>query len=206
MIDKERILNGSEVLFLERGIKSITMDDIARHMGISKKTIYQHFRDKNELVTALVKKRLADDEAMLCAIISDAGNMIDEMVELTRCTGEIFSRVNPIVLHDLQKYHHEGWTLYLQFKTGFLVNIIEKLLKKGIDQGYVRPEINARIIAIMRVNQIELGFNASVYPHSDFNLWDVQLQLLTHFNYGVCSIKGIAILNAADRAATVEGL
>ncbi|HEX8024265.1 TetR/AcrR family transcriptional regulator [Mucilaginibacter sp.] len=206
MIDKERILNGSEVLFLERGIKSITMDDIARHLGISKKTIYQHFRDKNELVTALVSKRLADDEAMLCAIISDAGNMIDEMVELTRCTGEIFSRVNPVVLNDLQKYHHEGWALYLQFKTGFLVNIIEKLLKKGIDQGYVRAEIDARIIAIMRVNQIELGFNASIYPHAEFNLWDVQLQLLNHFNYGVCTLKGIAVLNTADRAATVEGL
>ena len=206
MIDKERILNGSEVLFLERGIKSITMDDIARHMGISKKTIYQHFRDKNELVTTLVMKRLADDEAMLCAIISDAGNMIDEMVELTRCTGEIFSRVNPVVLHDLQKYHHEGWTLYLQFKTGFLVNIIEKLLKKGIDQGYVRLEIDARIIAIMRVNQIELGFNSSVYPHSEFNLWDVQLQLLNHFNYGVCTLKGIAVLNTADRVATGDWL
>lgn len=198
MIDKERVLTGSEELFLEAGIKSITMDDIARHLGISKKTIYQHFRDKNDLVTALVTKRLADDEAMLCAIISDAGNMMDEMVELTKCTGEIFSRVNPAVLFDLQKYHHEGWTLYLKFKTGFMVNIIEKLLKKGIDQGYIRPEIDARIIAIMRVNQIELGFNASIYPHAEFNLWDVQLQLLNHFNYGVCTIKGITVLNNAD--------
>jgi len=198
MVDKERILSGCEQLFLEAGIKSITMDDIARHLGISKKTIYQHFRDKNELVTTLVKQRLADDEAMLCAIISDTGNVMDEMVELTRCTGEIFSRVNPAVLFDLQKYHHEGWGLYLQFKTGFLVNIIEKLLKKGINQGYIRPEIDARIIAMMRVNQIELGFNASVYPHAEFNLWDVQLQLLNHFNYGVCTIKGITVLNNAD--------
>ncbi|MFC0514296.1 TetR/AcrR family transcriptional regulator [Mucilaginibacter angelicae] len=197
MIDKDRLLTGTEELFLEAGIKSITMDDIARHLGISKKTIYQHFRDKNELVTALVKKRLADDEAMLCAIISDAGNMIDEMMELTRCTGEIFSRMNPAVMYDLQKYHYEGWGLYLKFKTGFLVNIIEKLLKKGIAQGYIRPEIDARIIAIMRVNQIELGFNSSVYPHTGFNLWDVQLQLLNHFNYGVCTIKGITVLNNA---------
>ncbi|UOE52069.1 TetR/AcrR family transcriptional regulator [Mucilaginibacter sp. SMC90] len=198
MIDKERILTGSEELFLEAGIKSITMDDIARHLGISKKTIYQHFKDKNDLVTALVSKRLADDEANLCSIISNEGNMIDEMVELTKCTGDIFSRINPAVLFDLQKYHHEGWLLYLRFKTGFLVNIIEKLLKKGIEQGYIRPEIDARVIAIMRVNQIELGFNAAIYPHAEFNLWDVQLQLLNHFNYGVCSIKGITVLNNAN--------
>ncbi|WP_432327298.1 TetR/AcrR family transcriptional regulator [Mucilaginibacter sp. P25] len=141
MIEKERVLNGSEALFLEAGIKSITMDDIARHLGISKKTIYQHFRDKNELVTALVKKRLADDEAMLCSIISDTGNMMDEMVELTKCTGEIFSRVNPAVLFDLQKYHHEGWMLYLKFKTGFMVNIIEKLLKKVSIKGMSVPKL-----------------------------------------------------------------
>jgi hypothetical protein len=197
MIDKDRLLTGTEEFFLYACIKRFTLDDSARHLVNKKKTKQQLFRDKNELVTALVKKRLADDEAMLCAIISDTGSMIDEMVELTKCTGEIFSRINPVVLHDLQKYHHEGWGLYLKFKTGFLVNIIEKLLKKGIGQGYIRPEIDARIIAIMRVNQIELGFNASVYPHTGFNLWDVQLQLLNHFNYGVCTIKGITVLNSA---------
>ena len=66
----ERIIEGGEELFLQAGIKSVTMDDIARHLGMSKKTIYQFFKDKNELVIALVKKRLQSDEEQMNAIIS----------------------------------------------------------------------------------------------------------------------------------------
>jgi AcrR family transcriptional regulator len=58
MSQEERIIKGALDLFLQAGIKSVTMDDIARHLGMSKKTIYQFFGDKNELVVALVKDRL----------------------------------------------------------------------------------------------------------------------------------------------------
>jgi AcrR family transcriptional regulator len=58
----ERIIQGGEELFLQAGIKSVTMDDIAKHLGMSKKTIYHFFSDKNELVIALVKKKLQEDE------------------------------------------------------------------------------------------------------------------------------------------------
>ena len=61
MSQTERIVTGSEELFLKAGIKSVTMDDIAAHLGMSKKTIYQFFKDKNELVIALVKKKLKED-------------------------------------------------------------------------------------------------------------------------------------------------
>jgi AcrR family transcriptional regulator len=63
----DRIIEGGEELFLTAGIKSVTMDDIAKHLGMSKKTIYQFFKDKNELVIALVKKKLQQDEDQMCA-------------------------------------------------------------------------------------------------------------------------------------------
>ena len=63
----ERILQGGEELFLQAGIKSVTMDEIARHLGMSKKTIYQFFKDKNELVIALVKRKLKEDEEQMAA-------------------------------------------------------------------------------------------------------------------------------------------
>ncbi|MDB5145664.1 MAG: hypothetical protein JWQ66_4377, partial [Mucilaginibacter sp.] len=109
MSQTERIISGGEELFLKAGIKSVTMDDIAKHLGMSKKTIYQFFKDKNELVFALVRKKLQDDEDQMCAIISKSGNVIEEMINMMKCSEEIFSRINPIVIHDLQKYHPEAW-------------------------------------------------------------------------------------------------
>jgi AcrR family transcriptional regulator len=191
----ERIILGSEELFLSTGIKSVTMDDIARHLGMSKKTIYQFFKDKNELVIALVKKKLQEDEDQVSEIISKSGNVIEEMINMMKCSEEIFSRINPIVIHEMQKYHPEAWQHFQNFKSGVLVHTLEELLSKGIKQGYIRPEIDVKILAKMRVNQVELGFNTSIFPVAEFNVWKVQQQFNEHFNYGICTLKGYKLLN-----------
>jgi len=191
----ERIIEGGEELFLTAGIKSVTMDDIARHLGMSKKTIYQFFKDKNELVIALVKKKLQEDEDNMSAIISQSGNVIEEMINMMKCSEEIFSRINPIVIHDMQKYHPDAWKQFQNFKSGVLVHTLQELLTKGIKQGYIRPEIDVKIIARMRVNQVELGFNANIFPVAEFNTWKVQQQFNEHFSYGICTLKGYKLLN-----------
>jgi AcrR family transcriptional regulator len=191
----DRIIQGGEELFLQAGIKSVTMDDIAKHLGMSKKTIYQFFKDKNELVIALVKKKLQQDEDHLCAIINQSGNVIEEMINMMKCSEEIFSRINPIVIHDMQKYHPDAWKHFQNFKAEVIVHTLEELLTKGIQQGYIRPDIDVKIMARMRVNQVEMGFNTSIFPISEFSTWTVQYQLLEHFNFGICTLKGYKLLN-----------
>jgi AcrR family transcriptional regulator len=191
----ERIIQGGEDLFLKAGIKSVTMDDIARHLGMSKKTIYQFFKDKNEMVMALVKKKLQEDEDQMNAVLSQSENVLEEMINMMKCSEEIFSRINPIVVHDMQKYHPDAWKQFQTFKANVLVHTLEQLLAKGIKQGYIRPDIDVKILARMRVSQVEMGFNASIFPVAEFNIWKVQYQFLEHFNYGICTIKGYKLLN-----------
>jgi len=191
----ERIVLGSEELFLKAGIKSVTMDDIARHLGMSKKTIYQFFKDKSELVTALVKKKLKDDEDRINEIVSTAANVMEEMINMMKCSEEIFSRINPIVIHDLQKFHPDAWKEFQNFKNKFVTEKMEQLLNKGINQGYIRPQIDVKIIARMHVNMMEMGFNPAIFPVAEFNIWKVQQQFLEHFNYGICTLKGYKLLN-----------
>jgi len=191
----DRIIQGGEDLFLSAGIKSVTMDDIAKHLGMSKKTIYQFFKDKNELVIALVKKKLKDDENQICSIISQSGNVIEEMINMMKCSEDMFSRINPIVIHDMQKYHPEAWREFQNFKADVLIRTLEELLTKGMQQGYIRPEINAKILARMRVTQVEMGFDTRMFPVAEFSPWKVQYQFLEHFNYRICTLKGHKLLN-----------
>ncbi len=195
MSQTERILSGTEELFLKSGIKSVTMDDIARHLGMSKKTVYQFFKDKNELVMALVRRKLRDDEEQMSEIISKSNNVIEEMINMMKCSEEIFSRINPIIIQDLQKYHPEAWKEFQNFKSGVVVHTLQELLTKGIKQGYIRPDIDVKVIAMMRVYQVELGFNTKIFPAAGFNTWKVQQQFHEHFNYGICTLKGYKLLN-----------
>jgi AcrR family transcriptional regulator len=195
MSQTERIILGGEELFLKAGIKSVTMDDIARHLGMSKKTIYQFFKDKNELVIALVKKKFREDEEQMEEILSKSTNVIEGMIDMMKCSEDIFARINPIVIHDLQKYHPEAWKQIQNFKSGVIVQTLEKLLQKGKEQGYIRSDIDVKIIARLRMGQVEMGFDTAIFPQSQFNVWKVQQQFLEHFNYGICTLKGHKLLN-----------
>jgi TetR/AcrR family transcriptional regulator, cholesterol catabolism regulator len=195
MTQIDRIIEGGEDLFLKAGIKSVTMDDIAKHLGMSKKTIYQFFKDKNELVSALVAKKLRQDEDNMCHIINHSGNVIEKMINMMKCSEEIFSRINPIVIHDMQKYHPEAWKQFQDFKSGFIVGTLEELLTEGIKQGHIRTDIDVKILARMRVAQVELGFDTKLFPISEFSTWHVQFQFLEHFIFGICTLKGHKLLN-----------
>jgi AcrR family transcriptional regulator len=202
MIAIERIIEGGEELFLKAGIKSVTMDDIAKHLGISKKTIYHFFKDKNELVIALVKKKLKEDEEQMAEIISKSTDVIEEMINMMKCSEDIMSRINPIVIHDMQKYHPDAWKEFQNFKSEVLVCTMAQLLEKGIVQGYIRPDIDVKVMSLMRVHQLELGFNPAVFPIAEYNTWSVQQQFQEHFNYGVCTLKGFKLLDEHKKIAS----
>jgi AcrR family transcriptional regulator len=194
-VQKDRILEGAEELFFKAGIRSVTMDEIARHLGMSKKTIYQFYRDKDDIVSALVQRNLEHDKCQMIEIAEKSSNVMEEMVLMMKCSEEFFSRVNPILIHDLQKYYPEAWQLFQRFKAEVVIDSMQEILKRGILQGYVREDIDTKVIARLRVWQVELGFDNAVFPHNEFNSWKVQLQFLEHFVYGICTAKGHKILS-----------
>jgi AcrR family transcriptional regulator len=194
-VQKDRILEGAEELFFKAGIRSVTMDEIARHLGMSKKTLYQFYRDKDDIVSAMVQKKLEEDECQMIEIADNSSNVMEEMLKMMKCAEEFFSRVNPILIHDLQKFYPEAWSFFQQFKSNVVIDKMQDILKRGIEQGYVRENIDTKVMAKMHVWQIELGFDNNVFPHNEFNSWKVQLQFLEHFIYGICTEKGYQVLS-----------
>jgi AcrR family transcriptional regulator len=193
-VQKDRILEGAQELFFKAGIRSVTMDEIARHLAMSKKTIYQFYRDKDDIVSALVQKNLEEDKCQMEDIATRSTNVMEEMINMMKHSEDFFSRVNPILVHDLQKYYPEAWSYFQRFKADVVVSSMQEILDRGIMQGYVRDDIDTKVMARMRVWQVELGFDGTVFPHNEFNSWRVQLQFLEHFIYGICTPKGYAML------------
>lgn len=194
-MQKDRILEGARELFFKGGIRSVTMDDIAKYLGISKKTVYVFFKDKDELVNALVNKKLLEDKHRMCDVSAGSSNVMEELVNMIKCAEEFFAKINPIVIHDMQKYHPEAWQSLQRFKAEVVVNNLQEILSRGIDQGYVRKNLDPKIIARMHVLQVEAGFNSTMFPPAEYNIWKVQLQFLEHFLYGICTAEGCKILD-----------
>ncbi len=191
----ERILEAAGELFFRHGIKSITMDAIASHLGMSKRTIYINYEDKHALVKALTRQELAIQENELEDIRRESKNSIDEIMRAMSCAGKIFGKINPTVFYDLQKFHPEAWKQFRAFKELKMQTFIEENLKRGIKQGLYRKDLKIKILAKFRIEQVEMGFNPVIFPSAKFNLTEVQLVLLDHFLHGITTLKGHKLIN-----------
>ncbi len=201
---KDRILKGAEELFFKYGIKSITMDDIAKHLGISKKTIYQFYSDKNEVVETLMIQNMKKNECEFQQTAEQSANVIEEVFEMMKHIGTMFSKMNPNLFYDLQKYHPNSWKLFIQFKEDCIERMVEDSVKRGIKQGLVRSDINTKIVARLRMEEVEMGFNAQAFPPDKFKIVDVQLALLDHFLHGICTLKGHKLINKHKKVTEEE--
>lgn len=186
---KIKILKGTEELFLRYGVRSISMDDIARHLSVSKKTLYQHFADKDDLV-AHCTQQLLDRNFKECEVIREgAENPIEELARVSLFMKKSMEEINPTMLFDLQKFHPKAWAMWIDFKKNFIQNDVMRNLDAGIEAGYIRP-INKDIMAILRVEFVQMAFNQDIFPREKFDLLEVQNQILEHFVLGLVTEKG----------------
>ncbi len=195
MEPKERILKGAEELFFRYGIKSVTMDDIAKHLGISKKTIYLSFEDKDQVVHTLMQHKLREDEENLALVSRKSENIIEEIFLHMKHMGTMIGQVNPNAFYDLQKYHQKSWSLFTSFKENCIQRMVEEALVKGIKDGIVRKDVDPKILAKLRMEEVEMGFNPLLFPPEKFKILDVQLSLIDHFLHGICTLKGHKLIN-----------
>lgn len=195
METKDRILKGAEELFFKFGIKSVTMDDIAKHLGISKKTIYQFYSDKNEIVETLMQYSLKQDECEFQQIQAESANMIDEVMKMMTHISSMFAKVNPNIFYDLQKYHPKAWAQFKVFKQECMAKMIETSIERGKKEGLVRADINSKVLSRMRIEQVEMRLNPEIFPQTEFKIVDVQLALIDHFLHGICTLKGHKLIN-----------
>ncbi len=191
----DRILKESEQLFFRYGVKSITMDEIAMHLGISKKTIYQFFKDKKELVLKVVESRLFQQEKEMTDITDKAADPIHEVILISEWLKEFFQNLNPYLMMEIQKYYPKAYGAFLEHKQKCMLNNIYDNIKKGVEVGLYRASIDLDTIARLRMFCVEASFNPENFPLAKKNINEVQLQLIEHFLYGICTLKGHKLIN-----------
>jgi len=187
---KKKILKAAESLFIKYGVRSISMDDISRHLSVSKKTLYQHFADKEDIVSMTCQAHIESIASQFLEITRNSKNAIDELAKISRCLKQNTEDTNPSLLFDLQKYHPKAWSVWLDHKNKFIRESVIRNLKQGIEEGYYRAELNVDIIAAMRLELVQLPFDDNVFPTSQYKIAEVQMQIFDHFVHGIVTEKG----------------
>lgn len=187
---KEKIQKGAEDLFMRYGVRSISMDDIARHLSVSKKTLYQHFADKEDIVTVTCRAHLDRNAKEFDSMRERSQNAIEELHLLSVCLKKNMEDMNPSLLFDLQKYHPRAWSIWLEHKNKTIRESVVRNLRQGMEEGYFRPEMDPDVIAAVRMELVQLAFNEDIFPRERYRLPEVQMQIFEHFVFGLLTEKG----------------
>lgn len=185
-----RILLTANELFMRYGFRSVSMDDISRNLGISKKTIYHFYPEKEELVRAIFHQHQSQWLINSEKIKSSANDALEELLLFTDLVRQQVSTINPSVLFDLYKYHRSVWEEWSAYKSNVARQNVTDTIERGIKEGIFRSDLEPVVMGIMRLEQIEMAFNDQLFPSSQFPIQKVHAHLFDHFIQGILTEKG----------------
>ena len=181
-------------LYMKYGIKSITMDDVARELGISKKTLYQFVTDKDDLVGKFIDNEMALRQEEICKCFGKGFNSIEELFEISIFMNKLIRDQNPTTEYDLKKYYPQHYQKTVKARREGIYSYILLNLKKGIKEGLYRKEMNKDVIAKLYLWRSEnTNFN-DLFTAEEFSSIKLFVELLSYHVRGIATEKGIASL------------
>ena len=195
MTVKERIVEQATEMFLRSGIKAITMDDIAREAGVSKRTIYENFSDKDDLLRYclfVIDQKYTEEHE---SIIEKSDNIILMIFNLMKLGIKAIDQINPLFFDDLKRYHTKIWKEV--YKTGAEKQKAQTLsiLRKGINQKVFRKEIDLEIVTILLTEQLRIMPDKSIFPYGKFPQRVVFENVIINFFRGIATKKGLDLID-----------
>ena len=190
MENKDRILEKAHDLFMQYGIRSITMDEIAAQLGISKKTIYQFFTDKDAMVEAVVNEVINRNEEDCRGFSLTAENAVHEIFVAMDFTQEMMKAMNPQIMYDLEKHHPAAFKRLKQYKYQFLFSTIKENLERGAREEIYRTDLNIDLTTRHRIESAFMPFNQEAFPQNKYPMNQTCQELAILFLHSICNPKG----------------
>jgi AcrR family transcriptional regulator len=188
--DQQEIIIAAFKQFKLLGFKSVTMDDIVRKIGISKKTLYELFKDKDELVLECIKYMLNDNQVQTEKALKNSINAIDQAINILMIMEKMIRGMNPVCYLDLQRFYPSAAKYLNDHKDSFMFQCISDNLKQGIQEGFYREDIDIEIISRFRMESALIVFQHDLFPQEIYDIVKVNTQIFAHYIYGIASSKG----------------
>ena len=189
----DNILNTAQELFMSIGVRSVTMDDLASHLGMSKKTVYRFINNKAELINYCVQNEIEISKGKIDHITGNSTDAIEEMLLMGTMVIETLKRWNATIIFELKKFYPESWALVETHHSEFVLSVIKNNLLKGINEGLYRPEINVEVLSRIYIGTSQMLLDipeGGTMPSTS----DVYMEFFNYHIRGIAAPKGVGKL------------
>lgn len=203
MDQKQQITAKAKDLFMRYGIKSVSMDDLARDLGISKKTLYQYVDNKADLIEQIFEAHLAQEKLQLQEYKETSSNAIDEILKIARHMIRELRTFSVTVIYDLQKYYRSTWKLLHNVHEQYFFHIIKDNLERGISEGVYRQDMTPDVIAKLYITKSSSVADQECFPLKNYPVEELFIEHMNYHLNGIVSKEGRQAM-AASLAAWAE--
>ncbi|MEP2771423.1 MAG: TetR/AcrR family transcriptional regulator [Fulvivirga sp.] len=187
---KESIVNESFKLFRQYGHKSVTMDDVAKNLGISKKTLYQHFSNKDELLAAGVTQLITCILYKIEEINIKQEHPFKRLSKIYYLLIKEFHAMELVYIYSINKYDTKALKVINLFKDNLISNLVRPLLDEASEMGLVRPELNVELFLNIRIKDLDLHYLKLMGYAPGLSLKEAFLHLVAYPIFSICTIEG----------------
>ena len=185
------ILRESSHLFIKYGLRSLSMEDLCREMGISKKTLYQYVENKTDLISKTLDF-IIQDAVMALRDANDAGyNAIDQLLKVSRKVCSDMHHFNPSITFDMQKYYPEVYRKFNQTKKEFIFQKIVTNMQQGIEEGLYRDDLPVELVARLYVQKLEYINDPEFLNSEDFSFSKMFQVMFDNHIRGISNLTGL---------------
>ena len=198
METRERIIVESSNLFKRYGIRSITMDQIAENLGISKRTIYEIFGTKDDLLNACIDYGIHEDEKVSRDIMKNSANIIDAFLIHIKKSIDTMNSISTLFMLDAMKFHSKVFKNKMKEREMSAYNHIIDFIKTGKAEGYFNPQINEDIVSKLIIEQFKIIGNDKLFPPDVYSKSEIFENVAVNFLRGIATINGLKIIDEFD--------
>jgi TetR/AcrR family transcriptional regulator, cholesterol catabolism regulator len=182
-------------LFRKYGVKSVTMDDVAKELGISKKTLYQYVADKTDLINKLMDYEIEGVGICFKGILATKQNAIEQLFEVNRFMMSMQKRYSPSFDYDMKKYYPDIFQRVFMIRRNNIFNASVANLQKGKLEGLYREELNEEILAKLNVSRMENMRSSSLFTAEEINSGEIFKEMFIYHIRGIANENGIKFLD-----------
>ena len=196
---KSRVIEEASKLFRTYGIKSVTMDMLAANLGISKRTIYEVFKDKDELLEGVVKWMYDKQKEVITKILQESENVIEanfRMIELMR---DHYQNMSPAFMLDIKKYHNtsilnsQGNAEMLDYRKGL------EIVARGIKEGVFRKDLEVELVNKCIFELIRISADNEIFPLDKYSRNDILKNVYINYLKGISTPRGLELINIMEK-------
>lgn len=194
--DLKKILEKVSCLYRKFGIRSVTMDDVSRELGISKKTLYQYVADKGDLVDKVVEHVRDCNFSSMDKLKDSSCNAIEQLVKVSQKVNALMQDHSPSYEYDLKKYYPEIYARLMSEKRSMMYDSMIANIRQGKEEGLYREDVDEEIISKLQLIRMENMHSSEIFSEEELHTREFFREMFTYHIRGLATARGLEVLQA----------